>query len=70
MLNEATFERALMIADKEGVKITSENADVFVMVALAQEMKMLDTLINTAKGQNAAKAISSNMAHRMFKAAQ
>jgi hypothetical protein len=66
MISDATFERALMIAKKEGKEITNENAEVFVMVALAQEMEMLDKLINTSKGQTCRKAMASNMANRML----
>jgi hypothetical protein len=68
-LNDATFERALSLAKKDGATITNENAEGYFMAALAHEMNMIARMINTAKGQEDAKRISNNMAIRMHKAA-
>ena len=70
MLNDATFERALAMAKKDGQAITEENAEGYFMAALAQEIDMIKSLLNTSKGQAARKVICGNMASRVLAALQ
>lgn len=64
MINEATFERAVAMAKKDGQKITEENAEGYFMAALAQESILISSLLNTAKGQSVRKSLVNNIASK------
>lgn len=65
-INNTTLERAIAIAKKDGAKINNENAECYVLAALAQEINFIKTMLNTAKGSEATKVISSNTAYRLY----
>ncbi len=64
-LNNGTMERALAMSQRDGIEITEKTAEGYFMAALAQEISTIKNLLNTAKGQKAATAMSNRMASRM-----
>ena len=65
-INNATIERAITFAEKDGQVITKETAEGYFMAALAHEMELINWMLNTKKGSTAAAMISNKMSDKIF----